>query len=115
MYGRYGSDNLNRTLSGIVLVMIIADLFLKGYPRYIVWGLTLVLLCYVYFRMFSRKIYKRSRENQAFMRMINRIKNIRYYRYFKCPSCKTKIRVPKHKGKIEITCPKCRERFIKKT
>jgi DNA-directed RNA polymerase subunit RPC12/RpoP len=37
------------------------------------------------------------------------------YRIYKCPSCGQKTRVPKHKGRIEITCPKCRNKFIKRT
>ncbi len=39
----------------------------------------------------------------------------RYYKYFNCPNCNQKVRVPKGKGKIEITCPKCRTSFIRKT
>ena len=29
--------------------------------------------------------------------------------------CRQKIRVPRGKGKIEITCPSCRSKFIKRT
>ncbi len=39
----------------------------------------------------------------------------RYYKYYNCPNCNQKVRVPKGKGKIEITCPKCRTSFIRKT
>ncbi len=39
----------------------------------------------------------------------------KYYRFFICPHCSQKVRVPKGKGRIEITCPKCRTSFIKKT
>ena len=34
---------------------------------------------------------------------------------FVCPTCKQKLRVPRGKGKISITCPKCATSFIKKT
>ena len=115
MYGRYGMDTLNRILAAVVFIILIVTLFLSGYPRLILSGIGFLLLAYIYFRMFSRNIYKRSKENEKVVQFINRIKNIPKYRYFKCPKCKVKIGVPRHKGKIEITCPKCRERFIKKT
>ena len=115
MYGRYGMDTLNRVLSAVVFIILIVTLFLSGYPRLILSGIGFLLLVYIYFRMFSRDIYKRSKENEKVVHFFNRIKNIPKYRYFKCPTCKVKIRVPRHKGKIEITCPKCRGRFIKKT
>ena len=37
------------------------------------------------------------------------------YRFYTCPSCKQKIRVPRGHGKISITCPKCRTSFIGKS
>lgn len=37
------------------------------------------------------------------------------HRIFKCPACKQKIRVPKGKGKIEITCPKCQMKFVRRS
>ena len=39
----------------------------------------------------------------------------REHRYYACPKCRQPVRVPRGKGKIAITCPKCKERFIKKT
>ena len=81
---------------------------------------------YIYFRMFSRNISRRSAENQKYMKIhykfmskFNkiraRIKDSKTHRIFKCPSCGQKIRVPKGKGRISIKCPKCRIEFIKKT
>ena len=83
-----------------------------------------VCLIYAYFRMFSRNIYKRAAENQAFLKKTARIRSWFYkqksmmaqrktHRIFKCPTCKQKIRVPKGKGRIEIRCPKCSTTFIK--
>ena len=39
----------------------------------------------------------------------------RQNRYFICPRCRQTVRVPRHKGKIAITCPKCKERFERRT
>ena len=88
--------------------------------------LGLFLIGYSYFRMFSKNIPARYAENQKFL-------NIRYnvmvkwnlkkkhliesktHRFFKCPQCKQKVRVPKGRGKICITCPKCKTEFVKKS
>ena len=51
----------------------------------------------------------------AVFRIFARIKGRKQYRYFRCPSCRTQVRVPKGKGTLRITCPSCHERFIKKT
>ena len=115
MYGRYGTDTLNRFISLLVIIILVVMVFIDGYPRLILSVVGMILLFLVYFRMFSKNIYQRRKENDWFRKIINRIKNIPHYHYFKCPNCKVKIRVPRHKGKIEITCPKCRGRFIKKT
>lgn len=43
------------------------------------------------------------------------VKDRKNYKYFQCPSCHQKIRVPKGRGKIRIHCPKCGHDFEKKT
>ena len=52
----------------------------------------------------------------AFMleKLFDRLKD-RQHRYFDCPKCHQMVRVPRGKGKISITCPRCREKFVKKT
>ena len=72
------------------------------------------LLIYSFFRMFSRNIYKRQRENRRFTQLWMRLKD-RNNRYFRCPNCKQTVRVPRGRGKICIRCPKCGEKFTRKT
>ena len=124
MYGRYGSDQLNMALLVFaVLVSLINSvlaIFLRGSKIYggivapilsvIVYG----LLIYSFIRMFSRNIYKRQRENRRFTQFWVRLKD-RSNRYFRCPNCKQTVRVPRGRGKICIRCPKCGEKFTRKT
>ena len=65
-------------------------------------------------RCFSRNTYKRYQENRKFLQLTGRMKD-REHRYFDCPKCRQMVRVPRGKGKISITCPRCREKFVKKT
>lgn len=124
MYGRYGSDQLNMAiLIAAVLVSLtnsVLTVFLResGVYRSIVAPILSVtvygLLIYSFFRMFSRNIYKRQRENRRFTQLWMRLKD-RNNRYFRCPNCKQTVRVPRGRGKICIRCPKCGEKFTRKT
>ena len=124
MYGRYGSDQLNMAiLIAAVLVSLtnsILTVFLResGVYSSIVAPILSVtvygLLIYSFFRMFSRNIYKRQRENRRFTQLWMRLKD-RNNRYFRCPNCKQTVRVPRGRGKICIRCPKCGEKFTRKT
>ena len=116
MAGRYGSDRLNQCLLGAALVLILigwlggkaaAGLNVLGLLAYVplVWSI---------FRMYSRNIEARRRENAAFLRFFSRLRD-KQYRYFRCPGCRQVVRVPRGKGKINIRCPKCGRQFIKKT
>lgn len=123
MAGRYGTDQLSFALLIFALLLnVIASL--TGFI-YISSFSAIVIFCGI-FRMFSRNYEKRRAENMLFMKYWNGIKNFfrrqrdrmrqsRDFRFFKCPSCKNNLRVPKGKGKIYVTCPRCGERFIKKT
>ncbi len=123
MYGRYGSDQLNMTLLLTAVVLSVLNSIFSAIFRtsgtmaiistvlsILVW----VILFYELFRTFSHNIYKRRRENQRFLNFWNRLRD-RSHRYFSCPQCKQMVRVPKNRGKINIRCPKCGEKFIKKT
>jgi len=122
MQGRYGNDNLGRFTIALALVLMIAYLITKLYPLYII---ELALLIISIFRSFSRNVEKRYAENQKYLRIKGKIKNWfknigkpktdLQHKIYHCPSCKQKVRVPKGKGRIAITCPKCSTQFIKKT
>ena len=64
MRGRYGNDNLNRFLLIVSVILIIADMFVR---RRLLYMLAVLILIYVYCRMFSRNINARYRENQKFL------------------------------------------------
>lgn len=121
MYGRYKGDELNRFL--ILLYFIIWLLSFFPY-LYFLQILNTAILVFVLFRAFSKNIYARKKELNAYLKIKNKFKskitlfkekhqNRKTHIYFKCKNCKANLRVPKGKGKIEITCPKCKHTMIK--
>lgn len=114
MAGRYGTDKLNSVILWSGVVFLLASMFLEGWLNFSLWLLAYVCMGWALFRSFSRQTYKRYQENRRFLNLLERIKD-RDHRYFACPKCRQQVRVPKGKGKIAIICPKCREKFIKKT
>lgn len=123
MIGRYGVDTLsNYLLYGGLAVIVIFNLFDWPIGGLIGWA----VLILGYFRTFSRNRSKRYQENQKFLTFKRKFdskwktqrkkfQERKDYKYYSCPNCKKKLRVPRNKGKINIKCPHCREQFIKKT
>ncbi len=114
MQGRYGTDQLN-TLILIAGVALCAVSMLLPNPV----NLIFTLLAYgcmgvAIFRMLSKNTYKRYLENRKYLSFRSRLRD-RDHKYFDCPRCRQPVRVPKGKGKIAITCPKCKEKFIRKS
>jgi len=115
MMGRYGTDKLNTALLCAALIIMVVNLFIHvNWLNWILILLGYVLWGLVIFRILSRNTYRRYRENRRYLLFLQRLKD-REHRYYDCPKCRQQVRVPKGKGKIAITCPKCREKFIKKT
>ena len=115
MAGRYGTDKLNTWILGAGLILCIVSIFVR-IPM-VDLALTLgayALMIWAMARTFSRNTYKRYRENRRFLMLLDRVKD-REHRYFDCPKCRQPVRVPRGKGKIMITCPKCKEKFQRKT
>jgi len=122
MSGRYGTDQLNNTMLWTALIMTIIGSIAK------VTILSLMadaLLIVMLIRMLSKDRYKRQHENQVFLEKTykitkgmtewaNRLKNSKKYRYFTCPKCKKRLRVPRGVGSITITCKGCGNKFDKK-
>ena len=122
MAGRRGADELSMALliAGVVLSML-SSIFRLGILYYI----SLAIYIFALFRMFSRNLAKRQEENAAFLKLwrgstssvrqlFNRVKNTRKYKYFKCPECKSRLRLPRGVGEVTVTCGKCHHAFKQK-
>ena len=115
MTGRYGTDKLNMVILSAGLIACLISAFIQApLVNLILTAVSYALMIWAICRSFSRQTYKRYQENRKFLQFFDRIKD-RDHRYFDCPKCRQVVRVPRGKGKIAITCPKCREKFIKKT
>ena len=115
MAGRYGTDRLNMVMLCAGLVASVLSVMIHAQPANLVlWVLSYVLMILAIWRSLSRNTYKRYQENRKFLQIVDRLKD-REHRYFDCPKCRQMVRVPRGKGKISITCPRCREKFVKKT
>ena len=121
MYGRNGADQLGLCIIWTAIVLDLISMLVKknGIISSIIGLATTVMVLWALFRVFSRNLEKRRAENAAFLqkiwlpikRKLNSGKQQRMdteHKYFTCPNCKTVCRVPAGKGKIVITCPKCR-------
>ena len=123
MAGRYGNDQLNQFIFIVAIISMVLEIITR---QSLFYTLTLVLLILAYVRVFSRNINKRYEENMKFLQkkdaILNKFRKQKYYaaprkdfHIYTCPTCKQKIRIPKGKGKISITCPKCKASFVKKS
>lgn len=123
MQGRYGNDEMNYGLFGIFLVLWILSLITK---RSFLYTIGLIFLIFAVYRSFSRDHMKRSNERLKYLQLLDRIKRYpkqlrqrweqrKTHAFFTCSKCGVTIRVPKGQGQIEITCPKCGNKFIKRT
>ena len=121
--GRNGIDHLGVTLV-ILALGLQAVAVITGTEWFGLLGT--ILLVGACFRMLSRDMVKRRQENDRFTHAWSHAKagladwrsrrwESKQYRFFTCPSCKNKLRVPRGKGKLQITCPRCGQRFSGKT
>lgn len=121
MYGRYGVDALSMTIIIFGFILSIAAPYLR-IPSLV----SMLIFIYAYYRVLSKDINKRYMENQKFLKLVKPITSSfkkakmkangrKDYKYFKCKNCRQEIKVPKGKGKIRVTCPKCGDKTIKKS
>ena len=126
MQGRYGVDQFARFTLGVALFVIVVGSFIRRSAAGSVLDMIgMILIIYTYFRILSRNVSARYAENQKYVQLIapitkkvdffKRKRKDKTHKYYKCPTCKQVVRVPKGRGKIEISCPKCHTKFIKRT
>lgn len=126
MYGRNGPDALYRLLWILSVIMMllssVIQLFVSPLAGYILYGIALVLLFLAMFRVLSKNIARRRRENEKYLRLKRRVKmffarmkNKKKFRgtyiYVKCPNCRNILRFRRVIGKHTATCPCCRHSF----
>lgn len=120
MFGRYGVDQLNLFLLGAAVVLNLISVVLSRFGAVCALiGMLISLMAYVLliwnlFRTLSKNLEKRFLENRRFLTWKSRVLD-HQNRYYRCPNCKQTVRVPKGRGKICIKCPKCNEKFIRKS
>lgn len=117
--GRNGPDQLS-------LAIVVLAAVLNFIPWTYSWAIATAVLVVAVWRMFSRNIERRRKENLAFMNLVNKVKTWYYktkanarqrklYKVFRCPQCGQKLRVPRGKGKVSIKCSKCGNRMMRVT
>ena len=130
MRGRYGVDQLSNGLVFLFFILILIGILTRN--TIFTW-IALIPMILSYYRMFSKNFSKRYNENRIytnlmspvydlldqikgfFNRKIKRFKTCKEYKYFKCPNCKQELRVPRGRGEITVTCPKCKQSFDRKS
>lgn len=119
MRGRQGPDDLAMFCSNVALVLIVINIFAR--TSWLTW-LALALIVYAGFRIQSKNLASRAKENAAFLKALGPVRpwvqnpkaalaEAKQYKHVKCSGCGQKVRVPRGKGKLRVTCPKCHEKF----
>ena len=113
MTGRNGFDELG---TAIVWAVIAVDIAYMVTGSRLLHALYTVGAMYWLFRIFSKNLPKRREENErykAFAGSIRaRLTQSRDYKFYTCSKCGANVRVPRHRGKLEVTCPKCGEKKV---
>ena len=127
MAGRNGADRFGRFLSAVTVIFLLISLLTgRTGVSSLFWVLGVITFFLGLFRSFSRNLPRRRAENEAYCRLEDRVlgrfrgagerfRQRKDYRFFRCPSCRTWLRVPRGKGKVQVTCRQCGERFARKT
>ena len=123
MYGRNGVDQLSMALMAPYLLFYLLFVFTDWM---IFNALTWAIMVIVLWRTLSRRLDKRRAENARYFQLRNKFvygfrnwrerrKQSKDYCFFRCPSCRAMLRVPRGKGRIRVTCRKCGNAFEKRT
>lgn len=127
MSGRYGSDQLNRALTIVWCVFLLLSTIFSSFNADLWLVIIANLLCLstaviIIFRFLSRKIFKRSAENERYLKLTSgmkehfRLQSLRWKErktniYRKCPHCKKVMRIARVNGKHTVRCPMCGQTF----
>ncbi|HIZ17667.1 MAG TPA: hypothetical protein IAA22_00915 [Candidatus Olsenella stercoravium] len=117
--GRQGPDDLAVFSVNLAIVIVLVNVFAR--TGWLGW-VALALVAYSMFRIQSKNLGARARENAAFLKALGPVRpwiqnpraawsELRAYKHVRCASCKQRVRVPRGKGKLRVTCPRCKSKF----
>lgn len=117
--GRQGPDDLAVFSVNLAIVIVLVNVFAR--TGWLGW-VGLALVAYAMFRIQSRNLGARARENEAFLRTLGPARpwvqnpraawaELRAYKHVRCSSCRQRVRVPRGKGRLRVTCPRCKTKF----
>ena len=117
--GRQGPDDLAVFCVNLAIVVLLVNAFLR--TSWLGWA-ALLLVAYSVFRIQSKNLGARARENEAFLKALGPARpwlqnpraawgELRTYKHVRCGSCRQRVRVPRGKGRLRVTCPKCGSKF----
>lgn len=117
--GRQGPDDLAVFSVNLAVILVLVNVFAR--QSWLGW-LALALVLYAMFRIQSKNLGARSKENASFLKALGparpwvqnpkaAIAELKAYKHVRCPSCKQRVRVPRGKGTLRVTCPKCHNKF----
>ncbi len=129
MIGRYGADQLWRALMIFYLLAIVITNIVYRFSKiayYSLSVLSLAIIIFAVFRVFSKNIEARRKENQEWLKITGGIrqkfifakernKQKKTHKFVKCKKCKKVLRLPKNKGKLNVSCPHCKNQFVVNT
>jgi len=136
MYGRYGTDQLYNFLMVLFFIVWIIEIIAVAIiPEGLVQGIvsvtgsvlmTLIMIWMIY-RVMSRNIYKRRRENDRYLKMSRATKRFftantsggtksfnrddAQYIFRDCTKCGSVLRLPRREGRHKVKCPRCSHSF----
>lgn len=119
MAGRYGADRLSKHMIWLGIAILLVSMMFSSFVLNLV---SMGIYALAIARMLSKNVAKRSAENlfyvtkttnikKAIVHRRNRYKNRKQYRYFKCPNCKSWLRVPRKAGQVKVKCGHCGHQF----
>ena len=130
MYGRNGIDAFYHFLFWTIIILTLLNLYFRNE---VITCIEILIFIYAIFRVLSRNVYRRQKENQIFLSVVSKIRRFfakikrkitsslslikskwrdrKTHAYKKCPKCKNTLRLPKVKGKHTAACPCCDNRF----
>ena len=119
MRGRYGADEM---CAVSVIFALLLQIIISFFDVWWLCFIPLLPVAWTVFRIFSKNIAARKRENEIikdiaafFVLCKNKWRDRKTHVYFKCLRCKANLRLPKGKGELAVTCPRCKAKMRMKT